>query len=445
MSRNGQAERHPVQTSAVIVLGARQGPALPPPSPPTPCVSPSDSALVQEPTGCFSLEQPPFKQGDTDSSRVAPPPPPPQSPCHQESAATESRLRQGMHVLNTEATALADLSKLYETDSVAREGFNQAVRTIARRGQSNGKLVIIGVGKSGHIGKKLVATMQSLGIAAVCLHPTEALHGDLGIIDPHDTLMFITYSGKTQELMLLLPHLDEALPTIVLTSHIRRDTCEMIKRRPNAILLPAPIPESEATSFGVAAPTSSTTVALALGDALAITAAKEMHHNIAATFAKNHPGGAIGAAATTTSPQTLKNICVLLDDIPHLRGLGLTWTSQGIELLRAGVGSVSGWVRTQDGKVASPSQIRQIPTAQLHQPLAQLPRVFASSCDMLAMSSDTPIRQAGDVVRSAWQNSLGDTLPCSADVIGVTEGGEIIGVLEARRLFELHGSSRDEA
>lgn len=351
-----------------------------------------------------------------------------------------------MRVLNTEATALADLSKLYETDSVAREGFNQAVRTIARRGQSNGKLVIIGVGKSGHIGKKLVATMQSLGIPAVFLHPTEALHGDLGIIDAHDTLMFITYSGKTQELMLLLPHLDEALPTIVLTSHIRRDTCEMIKRRPNIILLPAPIPESETISLGVAAPTSSTTVALALGDALAITAAKEMHHSIAATFAKNHPGGAIGAAAaTTTSPQTLKNICVLLDDIPHLRGLGLTWTSQGIELLRAGVDSASGWVRTQDDKVASPSRIRQIPTVQLHQPLAQLPHVFASLRDMLAMSSDTPIRQAGDVVRSTRQNSLGDTLPCSADVIGVTEGGEIIGVLEARRLFELHGSSRDGA
>lgn len=351
-----------------------------------------------------------------------------------------------MHVLNTEATALANLSKLYEIDYVAREGFNQAVRTIARRGQSSGKLVIIGVGKSGHIGKKLVATMQSLGIHAVFLHPTEALHGDLGIIDPHDTLMFITYSGKTQELMLLLPHLDEALPTIVLTSHIRRDTCEMIKRRPNTILLPAPIPESETASFGVAAPTSSTTVALALGDALAITAAKEMHHSIAATFAKNHPGGAIGAAATTSSPQTLRNICVLLDDIPHLRGLGLTWTSQGIELLRAGVDSASGWVRTQeDDKVASPSRIRQIPTAQLHQPLAQLPHVFASPRDMLAMSSNTPIRQAGDVVRSMRQNSLGDTLPCSTDVIGVTEGGEIIGVLEARRLFESHGSSRDGA
>lgn len=442
MGLDGRTERHPIQTSAVIVLGARQGPALPPPSPPTPCASPSDCALAEGPTGSFSLEESSLRQ-DADKSRLAPSP-----SSHNDTIAMERRLRQGMHVLNTEASALANLSTLYETNSTARKGFDQAVQTIARRGLSGGKLVMVGVGKSGHIAKKLVATMQSLDIRAVFLHPTEALHGDLGIIDPRDTLMFITYSGKTQELMLLLPHLDEVLPTILLTSHIRRDTCELIKQRPKTILLPAPILESEATSFGVSAPTCSTTVALALGDALAITAAKEMHRDVAATFAKNHPGGAIGAAeaaaaaaAATQWPQTLKNICVLVDEMPCFQALGLTWKSQGIELLRAGVDNKTGWVRAQHDKVAVPSQIRQITSTELHQPLAQLPNVFVSLPDMLAMSSDTTVRQAEDMVRSTRQSSVGETLRCRPDVIGVTESGKIIGVLEVGRLSDLRGST----
>ncbi|KAG5957735.1 hypothetical protein E4U58_005696 [Claviceps cyperi] len=296
MSWNGHPERHPIQTSAVIVLGVKPGSALPPPSPPTRCASPSDSALLADgSTSSFALAESPSRHvvGDLRSA----PTPPCQNETKSEPDATENRLRQGMHVLNTEATALANLSKLYELDPIARNGFDQAVQTIVRRGLSGGKLVIIGVGKSGHIGKKLVATMQSLDVRAVFLHPTEALHGDLGIIDPGDTLLFISYSGKTQELMLLLPHLNAALPTILLTSHTRREACELIRQRPHTILLPAPIPESEIISLGVSAPTSSTTVALALGDALAITAAKEMHLDIAATFAKNHPGGAIGEAA----------------------------------------------------------------------------------------------------------------------------------------------------
>ncbi|POR38636.1 Putative arabinose 5-phosphate isomerase [Tolypocladium paradoxum] len=411
MADRRQGEHRPIQTSAVIVLGAQKGPAVPPPSPPTPCVSPYDSSLC-ELTDQFSL-------------RDRPPSP--------QLQATEQRLSRGLHVLNTEAAALANLARLYETDPVARDGFDRAVQVVTRQSAAHGKLVVVGVGKSGHIGKKLVATLQSLAIRSVFLHPTEALHGDLGIVGPNDTLLFITYSGKTQELLLLLPHLDETLPTIILTSHVRPGTCELARRRQNAILLPAPIPEAETMSFGVPAPSTSTTVALALGDALAITVANELHQNVPAEFARNHPGGAIGAA--TRPPQTVKHIAVPWEDIPGTEE-GLTCESLGVDLLRAGYDSRTGWVKVEEG-VAAPGRIRQLSRADLCLPLREMADVVVARHDMMVMSSDTSLRQAGDLVRMRTMQAQDDGEgACGPDaVIAVTEGGSIVGVLEAGQVI----------
>lgn len=87
-----------------------------------------------------------------------------------------------IHVISTERDALANLENIYRTQRIAQDGFGKAVVQTARTIRRGGKLVICGVGKSGKIGEKLVATMNSLAISAVFLHPTEALHGDLGII-----------------------------------------------------------------------------------------------------------------------------------------------------------------------------------------------------------------------------------------------------------------------
>lgn len=162
MSYRQPYEHRPIQTSAVIVLGAHKSPANPPPSPPTPSVSPDDGPLCEPPD--------PFTLGEQQGSRQA--------------EAKARRLSRALHVLSTEAAALENLSQLYETDGVAQDGFNRAVEAITRQSAANGKLVVIGVGKSGHIGKKFVATLQSLAIRSVFLHPTEALHGDLGIVGP---------------------------------------------------------------------------------------------------------------------------------------------------------------------------------------------------------------------------------------------------------------------
>jgi D-arabinose 5-phosphate isomerase GutQ len=213
------------------------------------------------------------------------------------SSTSDKRLATAIHVLGTEATALSHITRLYMTDPVAREGFHQAIQTVTQCMERRGKIVICGIGKSGHVAKKLVATMNSLGIAASFLHPTEALHGDLGKVGDCDVILLISFSGQTPELLQLLPHFSSSLQLLVITSHTRPHTCAIFNQRPDAILLPAPIHESELSSFGVPTPTTSTTVALALGDALAIAISDEIHPSAAEVFFKYHPGGAIGQTA----------------------------------------------------------------------------------------------------------------------------------------------------
>ncbi|KEY66058.1 hypothetical protein S7711_09423 [Stachybotrys chartarum IBT 7711] len=213
---------------------------------------------------------------------------------NQSTLSYDDRLDGALHVLRTEAHALQVLSGLYASDRTCRDGFFRSVEAITRHKNHRGKVVFVGVGKSGWIAKKLTATFTSLGIPAVFLHPTEALHGDLGIVGEKDTIIMITFSGKTAELMLLMPHLHKTCPLIVMTSATSVDGCRLSELRPDLILLPTPIPESETESFGVSAPTTSTTMAIAVGDALAYVASKEMHACVPAVFGKNHPGGAIG-------------------------------------------------------------------------------------------------------------------------------------------------------
>jgi len=110
-------------------------------------------------------------------------------------------------------------------------------------------------------------------------------------------VLFITYSGRTAELTNLIEHIPVHIPIIGLTSHTDPATCQLFADREESILLPAPIHESEVTSFGVAAPTTSAIVALAIGDSLALTVADKLYdERTADVFRKNHPGGAIGAS-----------------------------------------------------------------------------------------------------------------------------------------------------
>jgi D-arabinose 5-phosphate isomerase GutQ len=142
---------------------------------------------------------------------------------------------------------------------------------------------------------KFVATCKSLGISSSFMHACEAAHGDLGDVREDDVLLFISYSGKTPELLNLLPHIPLSTRVLALTSRISREDCPLVAGRVDGILLPAPVHALEDDSFGVSAPTTSTTVALAVTDMLALTVADQLHGDTTKqVFKRNHPGGAIG-------------------------------------------------------------------------------------------------------------------------------------------------------
>ncbi|KAF1925096.1 sugar isomerase [Didymella exigua CBS 183.55] len=247
------------------------------------------------------------KRADSETAPLSPPlSASPASPCSVPTIAEGTRLlSRAVNVLSTAATALSQVSTLYETDPVAREGLLRAVDLVTNLNEAGGKLIICGVGKSGLVGQKMVATMKSLGIGCSFMHAAEAIHGDLGDIRKTDAIMFISYSGKTGELMALLDHIPAHTPIIAITSHTHPSNCPLLDERPDAILLPAPIHELEEVSFGVCAPTTSTTVTIAVGDMLALTAAEAMHQEeTKSVFKRNHPGGAIGAKARRLNDHT---------------------------------------------------------------------------------------------------------------------------------------------
>ncbi|WP_410498557.1 KpsF/GutQ family sugar-phosphate isomerase [Chitinibacter sp. S2-10] len=182
-------------------------------------------------------------------------------------------------VLTVEAQAIASIaSRLDETL------FNQACQLILA---CSGRVVVMGMGKSGHIARKIAATMASTGTPALFVHPAEAAHGDLGMITRQDLVLVLSNSGESDEVLTILPSLKRlAVPMISLTGNSKSTLAQEAK-----IHLDVGVAE-EACPLNLA-PTASTTAALALGDALAV-ALLEARGFEADDFALSHPGGSLG-------------------------------------------------------------------------------------------------------------------------------------------------------
>ena len=164
------------------------------------------------------------------------------------------------------------------------EEFNKAVELILG---CPSRLVITGIGKSGIIGQKIAATLNSTGTPSFFLHPVEAMHGDLGMVAPTDVVVAISYSGKTAELNLLLASLKErGVKIIAMTGGLDSPLADAA-----VVVLDIGIPK-EACPLGLA-PTTSTTATLALGDALAVVLLNKKKFQ-ESDFRQNHPGGSLG-------------------------------------------------------------------------------------------------------------------------------------------------------
>ena len=232
-------------------------------------------------------------------------------------------------VLAVEARAIAALG------ARLGESFVDAVRLVLA---CRGRVVVCGIGKSGHVGRKLAATLASTGTPAFFVHPVEASHGDLGMITADDVVIMLSNSGETDELLALAPHLRRSGAKLVALTGNEQSSLA----RGADVHLDAAV-GSEACPLGLA-PTASTTAALALGDALAL-ALLDARGFSADDFARAHPGGALGRRLLTRVSDVMRTGA----DLPTVPA-SATLADAVVEMGGKGMGMTV--VLSYDGRVA---------------------------------------------------------------------------------------------
>lgn len=202
---------------------------------------------------------------------------------------------QVLSLLKAEADAIHQAAQ-----ALVPEQVEKAIDLLHR---CQGKVIILGIGKSGIVGRKIAATMTSTGTMAVYLHPSDALHGDLGLVGPADVAIALSNSGHTEEIIGLLPYLQHRQTPII--AIVGNDTSPLAQRAD--VVLKAAV-DKEVCPLNLA-PTASTTVALAIGDAIAMTLMQRKGLT-PEDFAFNHPSGRLGKRLT------LKVMDLMHDDAP---------------------------------------------------------------------------------------------------------------------------------
>jgi len=233
----------------------------------------------------------------------------------------EKEISQFGELLRHEAAAINNAADRLEPEQVKR-----AVDFLVG---CTGKVVLTGIGKSGFVARKIAATLTSTGTPAVFLHASDALHGDLGILDKSDLVMLVSNSGETDEISAMLPYLKHrSVPLIAILGNLTSTLAN------NAdVVLDASV-DQETCPFNLA-PTASTTVALAIGDALALTV-MQMKGLTPEAFALNHPAGRLG-----------KRLSLKVSDLMHRGDLNPTvspatsWLEVVSAITRGGLGAVS--------------------------------------------------------------------------------------------------------
>jgi arabinose-5-phosphate isomerase len=232
-------------------------------------------------------------------------------------------------VLETEAKAIAGLAERIG------EPFVNAVELMLN---CRGRVVVSGIGKSGHIARKIAATLASTGTPAFFVHPAEASHGDLGMITPDDVVLMLSNSGETDELVLLTPHLQrQGAQLVALTGNEQSSLAQSANVHLDAAV------DAEACPLGLA-PTASTTAALALGDALALALLDARGFSVE-DFARAHPGGSLGRRLLTRVRDVMRSG----GDLPAV-GIDASLGRAVVEMSAKGMGMTA--IVDNDGRVA---------------------------------------------------------------------------------------------
>ncbi len=204
---------------------------------------------------------------------------------------------------------------------------NDFVKLVEMIYASNGRVIVSGIGKSGIIGRKIVATLNSTGTRSLFLHPVEAMHGDLGMVSSDDIFLALSYSGETDELNILLPSIKAlGCPVVALTGNVNSTLANYSDLIINVSV------EKEACPLGLA-PTASSTALLAMGDALAVVLLDKRHFS-SIDFKRYHPGGTLGQRLA----EEICNIMLTGDAVPIV-SLGSPMSEAVLEIDRKHLGA----------------------------------------------------------------------------------------------------------
>jgi len=307
-------------------------------------------------------------------------------------------------VLDVEARAIQSLSARLAAPFVA------AIELMLR---CRGRVVVSGIGKSGHVARKLAATLASTGTPAFFVHPAEAGHGDLGMITADDVVVMLSNSGETDELMLLTPHLKrQGASLIALTGNDKSSLAQAADVHLDAAV------DAEACPLGLA-PTASTTAALALGDALALALLDARGFSVE-DFARSHPGGALGRRLLTRVRDVMREG----DAVPRVPQ-NATLAQAIVEMTSKGMGMTA--VVDEHGKIAG-----IFTDGDLRRSLSRVVDPKTARVDALMTKSPRTIgagRLAADCI------VVMETPPKITAVLVADDDGKLIGAVQMHDLF----------
>jgi len=310
-------------------------------------------------------------------------------------------------ILNIAGEALEiEITELESLKNRLDENFAKAVNIIS---SAKGKLIVVGIGKSAHVGNKIVATLNSTGTPSQFLHAAEAIHGDLGVIQKQDVVLCISNSGNSPEIVNLVPFLKNYSSALIgMTGNPKSKLAEN-----SDIILNSRV-EKEACPIKLA-PTSSTTVQMALGDALAVCL-MEIKNFKDTDFAKFHPGGNLGKNLTATVEQFLSTQKPEVSENSGIRDIiiSISASTHGITVV------------TENGKI-----IGVITDGDLRRMLMNnedVSNVLAKDIMSRNPKSIEKNALAKEAMKILKENNIGQLI--------VTENGKYFGIIDIHRLLD---------